>query len=544
MRNRRAILFFLFWSAVFALALFLQSISVRKDVAPSDASMSALDVREVVRIDMLRRKDAGRRESLSIVYVNGRWRIEDPVSVEADEESVKRLVETILFSEPGDALSESDMARLGRSSRDFGLAAPRCTVTISTTDSRETFSVGRKTAVGNEVYMGREGYKGVFTVPARIADEVMRPLVDFRRRRLFTFRSPDVMGVGLRDAGEPMTRLGKSDGQWRISNPVNAPADRQMVEDLIDVLCSAHVEDYVLDAGSGHGLGEGEGFAVSLRDSFGAVERVVFGVPDGTNLVWAMTSEGAVVHVRKEVLDHCRGRQKTLEDMRIFPVEASAVTMFSVAKGFPAYVVSRKGAAAPWTMVSPVDVLADVKVVDALLSNVLSLRGIELLSEGDEDVVMVSVGTASTNFNARYVSRDILMKGIKPVDLMDKTIVRRPRDRIRRVMVRTAAGDEWNAAASEDLISLLEGGIDAERVERIVLKAEDFRRYGFNHPSHTVSFEFKDDASSMRRMLIGAVAPGGGRYAMIGGLDAAFVLSPSVVSVLTKPVDSSMEKKR
>jgi hypothetical protein len=45
-------------------------------------------------------------------------------------------------------------------------------------------------------------------------------------------------------------------------------------------------------------------------------------------------------------------------------------------------------------------------------------------------------------------------------------------------------------------------------------------------------------------MLIGAVAPGGGRYAMIGGLDAAFVLSPSVVSVLTKPVDSSMGKKR
>jgi hypothetical protein len=392
--------------------------------------------------------------------------------------------------------------------------------------------------------VSREGRKGVFTVPAKIAQETMRPLVEFRRRRLFTFHTPDVIGLGLRDAGEPMTRLGKQDGQWRISNPVDAPADRQMVEELIDVLCSANVVDYVFDARSGHGLGEGEGFAISLRDTFGSVERVVFGVPDGTNLVWAVTSEGAVVHVHKDVLEHCRSRQKTLEDMRIFPVEASAVTSFSVAKGFPAYVVSRRSATAPWTMVSPVDALADAKVVDGLLSGILSLRGIELVSEGGDEAVMVSVGTSTTNFNAQYVSHDVLMKGIKPEDIMDKTVVRYCRERMRRVLVKPAAGDGWNAVASEEVVSLLEGGIKAERVDCIVLHAEDFKRCGFSHPSHTISFELNDDASSMRRMLIGAVAPGGGRYAMIGGLDAAFVLSPSVVSVLTKPVDSSMGKKR
>ena len=77
-----------------------------------------------------------------------------------------------------------------------------------------------------------------------------------------------------------------------------------------------------------------------------------------------------------------------------------------------------------------------------------------------------------------------------------------------------------------------------------VLSPEDFERCGFNHPSHTVSFEFKDGDSSMKRMLIGSVAPDGGRYAMIGGLDAAFVLSSSTISVITKPVDVLKEEAR
>jgi hypothetical protein len=48
----------------------------------------------------------------------------------------------------------------------------------------------------------------------------------------------------------------------------------------------------------------------------------------------------------------------------------------------------------------------------------------------------------------------------------------------------------------------------------------------------------------MKRMLIGSVAPDGGRYAMIGGLDAAFVLSSSTISVITKPVDVLKEEAR
>lgn len=545
MKNRRAIAFFLFWSAVFAIALLLLSDFGGPAAGPAGANLCGLDVREITRIDIERRGfNDPRPENVSIVRVDGRWRMEAPDSAEADDESVKRLTDAIVFSELGSRLSEADMRALGRSPRDFGLSVPRCTVTISAGDECETFSVGRKTAAGDEAYVCRKGCKDVFTVPAKLVDELMRPLVEFRRRRLFMFLPSDVVGVGLKEAGEPLTRLAKSDGQWRIANPMDAPADRRVVEELIADLCSARIMDYVADADAGHGLAEGEGFVVSLRDMFGAVERVVFGGADGTNAVWAQTSEGAVVRVRPELFRRCISQRKMLEDTRIFPVDASLVTSISVSEGFPAYVVTRQSPSAPWMMVSPVDALADARAVEDLLPKVLSLRGVELVPEGSDGSLMVSVGTSVTNFSACCVFGNMLMQDVRLADLLDKTMIRCCRERVRRIQVKTSAGDMWNAAGSDEVLALLAAGIDAERVETVVLKSDDFSRCGFNSPAYTISFELNDEASSLRRMLIGSVAPGGGRYATIGGSDAAFVLPSPVISILTKPVDASMENKR
>ena len=55
MKNRRAIAFFLFWSVVFASAIVMLSVFDRSIGEPTGGSMLAVDVREVVRIDIDRR---------------------------------------------------------------------------------------------------------------------------------------------------------------------------------------------------------------------------------------------------------------------------------------------------------------------------------------------------------------------------------------------------------------------------------------------------------------------------------------------------------
>ena len=102
MSNRKAILFFLIWSAVFALALFLLSKSTRSSAASSGVILPSVDVREVARIDVDRRIGVnGSRELMTIARKNGRWQLEAPVAAEADEASVKRLLDAIMFAEIG-----------------------------------------------------------------------------------------------------------------------------------------------------------------------------------------------------------------------------------------------------------------------------------------------------------------------------------------------------------------------------------------------------------------------------------------------------------
>ena len=134
-----------------------------------------------------------------------------------------------------------------------------------------------------------------------------------------------------------------------------------------------------------------------------------------------------------------------------------------------------------------------------------------------------------------------LIGGMGLSDMHDKLMIKCARGEVKRISVRTAAGVEWNAAGSEDMLGLLESGIVADRIEMVALKSEDFSRFGFDRPSYTVSFELSDAASPLRRMLIGNSVKGGGRYAAIGGADAAFVLSAETVSAVVKPVSEHME---
>lgn len=544
MKNRRAILFFLAWSAVFSLALVMLSLG-RHPEERAQTSLSVQDVQKVVGLEISRASaSGGAAERILLSRVDGRWRLEAPFAAEADEAAVKRIVDAVVFSEPIDALSSSDMASLGRTLRDFGLAVPRFTVILLSDGKRERYEFGRATPSGGEVYVRQKGKDGVFTVSARVVRELARPLGELRRRRLFTIDRTDVAAIGLKNAGGQLSKLVKEKSGWRLTEPVDAPADRMVVEELVNTLCSASVIDYAVEAGAAPGLGDNEGYTISLRDALGTVEKIVLGAPAGTNAVWALTPEGALVHVESKILSLCRRRQKILEDTRVFPVEMQAVLSFSVTEGFPAYMLSRTAATAPWRLASPVDAPADAAVAEQLLSRILSLRGVDLSPEGAKDLIAFSVGTAETNFPSRSVSGNFLPEDFRLANLRDKLLLRYARADVKRVRVETAAGTGWDATRSEKMLACLEKGIVAEAVETVVFRPGDFERCGFTRPAFTLSFELDDSSSALRKLLVGAAAPGGGRFAMIGGSDAAFILSAATVSTLTEPVEETLEKKK
>ena len=540
MKNRKAILFFLAWSAVFALALAFLSFGPQDTVNVAQETLSALDAEKISGIEIERRSLDSARERIVISRTGGKWRLESPIAADADDDTMKGIIDAIVFAEPSDELSGSDMALMGRTLGDFGLADPQCTATIRQEDSSETYSFGRPTAAGDGVYASMNGRGGVFIVNATLLRNLMRPIGELRRRKLFSFAKQDVVGIGLKKAGEPFTKLSKTDGTWRITEPMETPADRLVAEELVSALCSASVIDYAAGIAANAALGDDEGYALTLFDSYGAVEKVVFGGASGTNMVWILNPDGAPARIDAEICRLCKKCHKTLEDTRVFPVDASSVIAITISKGFPAYNLSRAGTAS-WHIVSPVDAPADAAMVEKLLANVLALRSADIASAESSGHLMVSVGTASTNFPNRAVQDISMPDDMRLEDLRDKLLIKCPREKLKRINMRTAAGVEWDATRSEAMIKLLEGGIIAERVETMMPRDADLERCGLKLPSFTMTCELDDSDSPVRKLLLGAAAPGGGRYAIIGGAEAALVLSATTVSSITRPVGTAVD---
>ena len=162
------------------------------------ATLSDLNVEEITSVEIGRTVANGKSEQIAFVRAEGRWRLEKPIQADADEGMVKQVVNAVVFAEVGDILTRSDRDLLKRSLRDFGLAVPSLSVTVSACGRRETYSFGRPTAAGNEVYVQQDGLEVVFTVPVETARVLERPLGDFRRHNLFAFSREKVFCKELR----------------------------------------------------------------------------------------------------------------------------------------------------------------------------------------------------------------------------------------------------------------------------------------------------------------------------------------------------------
>ena len=557
MKNRRAIFFSLALSLVFALLLAMLSLFSSSSVtAMPGETLSSLNPDLISSVAIDRTSRNGNPIRISLVHVDGRWRMEEPMRVEADLETVRRIIDSVVFAEPQDALSQKDMNMLGRSRRDFGLEPPHLAVTLLANGKRETYLFGRDTAIGEESYAQRLGEDTVFTVSSSVVRALERPLRELRRRNLFSFSPGDVSDIGLKNAGEPFSKLARTGGGWRLAEPVEAPADKAVADGLLEAICSVRIASYARKSESVNiGLGVDEGsYTISLRNALGAIEKVVFGPSAGTNMVWALSPEGAAVRVPTELLEICKRCQQALEDTRAFPVDASSVTSISVSEGFPAYMLSRRAPSDPWRLVSPVDAPADAENVGKLLERILAIRGVDVTT-AEANSLTVSVGTAVTNFPVCALSDGFLPSGARLADLRDRLLIRYPAEKVRRIRVRTAAGAEWEvrglsernqdgAAPQHELLALLARGIVADGVETVMLRKDDFQRYGFDRPSYTIAFELDDSESALRMLLLGAAASNGGRFATIGGSDAAFILSAATVSSLTRPVVDTLREKK
>jgi hypothetical protein len=126
---------------------------------------------------------------------------------------------------------------------------------------------------------------------------------------------------------------------------------------------------------------------------------------------------------------------------------------------------------------------------------------------------------------------------------------------VRRIVARRADGAEtesveraadgengWQAAggspaktvAADALDAWLKllAGLPASRVERLGAGAHDGEAFGLSAPWLEITLDLTASNAVRKTLLVGAVTPDGGRYAMVRGHDAVFALAPETLLVL------------
>jgi len=575
MSNRRFILLFLMGIALLSGALL--HLSWRARVVATVATQNTLCTLQAESVDGLEVVYGGTNAVALARGEDGSWRLTSPYAAAADPTAVARVLDVATSLPVGDVRTADELAELHEDFVDFGLALDARVSLKLRAGTREVWvRLGARTASGQEVYARTEGLRNVFTLPVAALDAVPSGPDGFRRRRLVDGTPEEVVGIDLRAPESPYVKLVRASSGWRLAAPVEAPADSVAVEALVAELARARIAEFVLPSAAHpesvaegdvikasalvpYGLAGEAGQSVIVRAASGKPERIVFGEAVGTNRVYALVQGGtAVVVLERGVADLCRSGVASLRDTRVFPLAKNErVVSVSLADGGLVYVLAREEGV-DWKLVAPVAAGADQELAAAVVERVLRLRQSDVPEKvAEAEAVRVSVSTSAGARSGVTVPRAAFGDCASFVNLRSKTLLELDPASVRRVSRRAGEGpalvivrDEertnWRietsagpATLSQDAVKALLAAltrVEATGVETLAATPADFARCGLVTPAWTIAVDFNGADAVRRNVLLGSVAPGGGRYATVGGADAVFIFSRAAVAGLTAPI--------
>ena len=169
------------------------------------------------------------------------WKVDQPLAATADSGTVEALVGRVQGAQMKSIVTEqATPADLKK----FGLDKPDVAVTLNLGSARATLAVGG--AAGDDAVYARDVSKHmVVTVEKALADDLKKPLDDYRRREAFEFRAFTANRVELTRAGQTVAfERVKGEGEnaqdtWKRVSPnpgdVDKSEDRQLLAGLADI---------------------------------------------------------------------------------------------------------------------------------------------------------------------------------------------------------------------------------------------------------------------------------------------------------------------
>lgn len=524
------------------------------------------------------------------------WIMTKPNHGRALDSAVQRLLDAFEQAPLLERIDQEELSLRQLSFADFGFDNPIGRLSVGGPRFPMNIAIGDCDSVTNALFVSLDMSRGhaqnldvLVTTPSLREFFLMTP-ADYMDRRVFQCNMSMVHTVIMRRPTQGDVKLVRDERnkrQWNLVQPIAARADWDAVGQLFDILSAAKFVDNFQDGSKlpASGFNQNDAPSITLfskNDLTGQTLELGDRIPGDADLTYArgptgiMTVTGAV---RRIVL----APAYDFRDRRLFPA-TTTLEVQSLSIGLSAdsaSALSLRRAESGWTVTAPVSADAEPNDVAALIDTLLLLRAerfvpfnaqaapqsiasativsgrdrkpfsfsayragneeddrIGILPEGSDAMYLVPAKAFYTNVLARCQD---------PRQLISRTVLAIDEDHVRAVTVsgpgattqrlEKVAG-EWKSAtpgrqADFDAVFRFFAAAASVRADRIASLAPTQLlplEGGFE-----LAFDM-DDGASLRRILTIGPRQEDGHPAAVKGRDIIFMLSPEIVSGLTRPL--------
>lgn len=359
------------------LGAYLYFVESKKPVEDENAKKKVFSY-EADKFDQLQIKPAAGDLTALKKDANG-WTIVEPVDAPADQAIVNDVV-TNLANLEEDRVVEENAADLAS----YGLQTPRIDVTFSVAGEKAPKRIlfGDKSPTGVGLYAKLPDDKRVFLVANSLEMSLNRSTFDLRDKTALKFVQDDVKSIDLlwKDTA---VRLERTGDQWKLTKPIQAPADFSSVTRLVSQLQSAQMTslknkpEEIQDLKQ-FGLDKPEATAtlgvgtqtLKLEIGSSAESSTVWARDPSRPLVFTI-GDGVAEAFRQTVFDF---RRKEIFEFRSFNAARFEITRGNDIRAFERTKATDPNAFNTWTQVVPAVKTVDASNFEGALLEISNLR--------------------------------------------------------------------------------------------------------------------------------------------------------------------------
>jgi len=323
-------------------------------------------------------------DTVSLSMARGRWRLDYPVSADADSQAVARLLS---------AAANASMNRVVEDSAAdlsiFGLEEPGLVLELHPREATAPLKLflGNKNPTGSYLYAANsERPNRVILLNSWLLSDLNKSPHELRDKKVLRFDRDKVEKLALETSGGRTLSLEREEGEWYLRAPLNVPADRDSVLEILKDLEEAEVDSFIDNAAEidldGFGLSDPRLTLKIYQENEQAVRLLYIGRRKGAEGgPYYARREGAenVCLLEDDLVKRLQPEVSSLRERSLVRTPKDAITRFKLVLPDQA-VEAVKSEDGDWSLTSGADsTRGDGPAIDGLLWDLKDLEAVDFV---------------------------------------------------------------------------------------------------------------------------------------------------------------------